>query len=140
MVEETVESLFYNKMALKTLAISEDVLLKHDVQAQISSETFWCKLSTYPIHLAANILGSKFNGEHYTREQKLLGTELIHDPANHNYGGECCDEDGKELSNDVIQIMTELAYYTQKERFFLCDFLRRPSNLYQPNLVENYKL
>lgn len=38
------ESLLYNKVALKTLAISDDVCLKQQIKTDILSETFWCGL------------------------------------------------------------------------------------------------
>lgn len=39
-----IESMLYNKVALKMLAISEDVFLKNKVKKDILSETFWCGL------------------------------------------------------------------------------------------------
>ena len=38
------ESLIYNKAALKRLAITDKVILKSDVQANILDDSFWCGL------------------------------------------------------------------------------------------------
>ncbi|XP_012281283.1 uncharacterized protein LOC105700205 isoform X2 [Orussus abietinus] len=168
-------------MALKTLAISDNVLLKYEVKIDILNETFWCgllslhellapvvkwitilegdrciissvprawkeikttyeellddsplplnecahlkllmkersNLSMQPIHFAANILDLKFNGKHLTREQKVLGTELIHDRAVYQY---------PEDTHSVEQILTDLAYYKQSEGSFAKPFVQK---------------
>jgi uncharacterized protein (DUF1499 family) len=81
------------------LSIDECVDLKKKI-------TDRSELSMQPFHFAANILDPKYDGEHLTRTQKSLGTQVIHDRANYLYG---------EDSEYVTQVMTDLAYYKQKQ-------------------------